>query len=192
MMLRRTLVTVAAALLFALAVPAGAAPAKDITPDELEQVFIVAAGKALERQDLSAWQREGYTEGMKSRRWAKVKQTVYCPPVFKRGQGTRWGRGCSERVLASNTLREGTYVFCVWHHGKQLLTQLRQVWDTGADWNDGAARRIGCDFWIDAWVPRVGWEGMSGTPARNVAVIEYPRASQSKHWRGKAKRMAQW
>jgi hypothetical protein len=186
-------VLLSAALLFMLAAPmAHAAPARDLSYDDLETLFIVAAGKALERKDLAPWQREGYMEGLKDRRWAKVRQTVYCPPTFRRGDLTRWGRGCSERVVASNTLREGTYVFCIWHSGKRLLTQLRQVCDTGADWNDPVARVTGHDFWLDWWIPRAGWEGISGTQARNIAVIENPRPSRSKHWRGERKIKVRW
>jgi hypothetical protein len=194
----RKLVSIAAvllsvALLFMLtASVTHAAPATDLCYDDLEIAFIVAAGKALERKDLAPWQREGYMEGLKDRRWAKVRQTVYGPPAFPRGDSTRWEKGCSERVVASNTLREGTYVFCIWHSGKRLLTQLRQVWDTGARWNDPVARAAGHDFWLDWWIPRLGYEGLSGTQARHVAVIENPRPSRSIHWQGKRRIKVRW
>jgi len=161
---------------------------------ELDSIFVSVATHVLESHQLAPWQREGYTEGLKSRRWATVKQTIYYPSEgFDRGEGTRWGRGCSERVAASNFLREGTYLFVVWHHHKQILTQLRQVWDTGADWNDPSARRAKCDFWVDLWVPKIGYRGLGNDQIqRNMAVIEYPTPSRSKHWRGKRLQSAQW
>ena len=114
---------------------------------------------------LQQWQADGYTKlldagGVRKTAWV----TQYYPSEgFQRGQGTRWGVGVNERVIAANELPAHSWVII-------LDVGIRQVLDTGANSNDSVARRRGADHWLDLWVPRAGMYGFSTTKTDAMAI----------------------
>jgi len=131
------------------------APAPEVLPaDPLQR----CATKAL-RGDfgtLKPWQIIGYNLALTGKTTVKLAwlTTYYPQEGFWRGKGCRWGIGTSERVAAANLLPAKTYVWI------SSPPHLRQVWDTGAKWNDRVARRKGAALWCDLWVPYPGWKGI--------------------------------
>ena len=128
------------------------------------------AGKALRGEfgKLSGWQMAGYKLAISCKSITKIAWlTTYCPQEgFWRGKGCRWGIGTSERVAAANLLPAKTYLWI------SNPPHLRQVWDTGAKWNDQVARRKGADLWIDLWVPRPGWKGLDTRVAKVFIITQ--------------------
>jgi hypothetical protein len=115
--------------------------------------------------DLEKWQERGYTKlldegGVKKTAWV----TQYYPSEgFPRGQGTRWGVGVDERVIAANELPASSWVIL-------LNVGIRQVLDTGANSNDSVARRKGADHWLDLWVPKSNMYGFSTMTTEAMAI----------------------
>jgi hypothetical protein len=114
---------------------------------------------------LQTWQERGYIKfldegGVKKTAWV----TQYYPSEgFPRGQGTRWGVGVNERVIAANELPASSWVII-------LNVGIRQVLDTGANSNDSVARKKGADHWLDLWVPKSGMYGFNTMTTEAVAI----------------------
>ena len=132
--------------------PLGAARAADGHAGGHSCDFCRCAAKAL-RGDygrLPEWKRVAYYRGLhvghsRRRAWA----TTYFPSEgHHRGDETRWGYPCSERVASANRLKPFSFVWVAGH--------LRQVLDTGGASNDRMAERLGADLWIDFWEPQEG------------------------------------
>ncbi|HOQ98187.1 MAG TPA: hypothetical protein PLJ35_05145 [Anaerolineae bacterium] len=138
--------------------------AQDLPTDPLQR----CATKALAGHfgKLAPWQAAGYTLALGGKTSVKLAwiTTYYPQEGFWRGKGCRWGIGTSERVAAANLLPAKTYLWIT------NPPHLRQVWDTGAKWNDRVARRKGADLWVDLWVPRPGWRGLD-TRVAEVVVL---------------------
>lgn len=130
---------------------------------------------------LQEWQRVAYTQFVTHEPVARVAwTTTYYPPRFPRGQKTRWGFPVDERCAAANELPAFSFV---WHP----QVGVRQVLDTGADWNDCVARervltlpdgrrvdhshRAPADHWLDLWEPR---RGSLGIGAQNMVWYAAP------------------
>lgn len=132
-------------------------------------LFRICAKKALAGDfgPLKPWQRNAYQRGLKSATTRRALLTVYGPwEGYLRGQGCAYGYGCSEEIAASNHLTARTVIWI------PMPAHLRVIGDTGADWNDPKARRLGCDFWVDLWIPRLGWHGLQNTIyKRDIIVI---------------------
>lgn len=154
-----------------------AAQATELPSDPFQR----AATKAL-RGDygkLKPWQRNAYRRGLEqgaNRHRALV--TIYGPwEGYSRGEGCRWGYGCSEEIAAANALPGGTVVWLARPAG------LRVIGDTGARGNDAWARRKGCKWWLDLWVPRIGWGGLANSIyKRDVWVIPPQRKATRVAW----------
>lgn len=101
--------------------------------------------------ELAPWQAVGYARGLEiGATTARVWTTSFFPAEgFPRGAETRWGYGCSERVVACNRLPARTFVWT-------QQSGIRQVLDTGARSNDARAERLGADMWMDVWEEHEG------------------------------------
>jgi len=159
-------------LVFAWATRACAA---ELPSDPVQRV----AEKALNGSfgELEWWQATAYrllAENGPARE-GRAYVTHYCPPHFKRSQGTRWGWGCTEGCYASNKLPGYWYVL-VRHPGTGFW-EAGWIRDTGASWNDAHWKRVArkrygveVDLWLDRWTPDRSLGLVSWPGARYVAI----------------------
>lgn len=142
----------------------------ETTPPPISECVLLAfhedACRQLTKPGLPDWQRVALTNALSYPQAVKVRRafiTYYCPPAFKRGAGCRWwGRaskrdrtkGCSERVVGANLLTPYSFVWVGTSKPNGTVQgEIRQVLDTGADYNDRIAETKGADLWLDYWVP---------------------------------------
>lgn len=102
---------------------------------------------------LAPWQREGYTQALKSHRHVKLWLTQYYPSEGPDSRCTASGVPVSLRVASANLIPRYSFVWT------EQPARLRQVLDTGARRNDRIAKRRGCYAWMDEWIPRKCWRG---------------------------------
>lgn len=162
--MRRTMM---AAGLVALTV-AGATTSPAHSSSTVGEQFRQCATKALRGEfgRLRPWQRNAYQRGLSGGvRCVTVWQTIYCPPQYRRGEGTAHGYGCDETIAAANALPGGTVVWIA------SPAHLRVIGDTGARGNDRVARRKGATLWLDLWLPYRGWRGVPDSTVATVAVV---------------------
>ena len=150
------------------------AAAAELPSDPVQRVAEKALGGDF--GELEWWQATAYrllAENGPARE-GRAYVTHYTPPHFKRGQGTRWGWGCTEGCYAANKLPGYWYVL-VQHPGTGFW-EMGWIRDTGASWNDAhwkrKARRIGItvDIWLDRWHPSPAMGNDSWQGAKYYAI----------------------
>jgi len=147
----------------------------ELPADPCQRVAVKAL--AGEFGELLPWQATAYrllAENGPARQ-GKAYVTHYTPPRFKRGQGTRWGWGCTEGCWAANKLPGYWYVLV--QHPSSGFWEMGWIRDTGASWNDSRWKRVGrerygveVDLWLDRWHPSPKMANVSWPGAEYVAI----------------------
>lgn len=118
---------------------------------------------------LKPWQEKGYralADGQP--RFRMAVRTHYGPYEGRQGRVDAYGKPCTMRTLAANSIPRYSWVLLMEPHW-----ELRQVLDCGAAGNDKrwTSRREGrgCEVWVDRWHPSPKLANVSG-PVR-IAVV---------------------